>query len=47
MYTWIKTIQDKIARPNRVRGEARRGIMTMAYDLYISNGEGEYRCAEP
>ena len=46
MYTWITTIQDKIARPKRVRGEAKRGIMTMAYDLYISNGEGKYECAK-
>ena len=46
MYTWIKTMQDMIARPTRVRGEARRGIMTVAYGLYISNGEGEYRCSK-
>ena len=35
MYTWIKTIQDKIARPKRARGEAERGIMTVAYDVYM------------
>ena len=43
---WTKTMQDKIVRPKRASGEVSRGIMIVAYDLYIETERTGRLCAK-
>ena len=47
IHTWIKTMQDRMARPMRATGELSQGIMTVADDLYVESEKTEYIRAKP